>query len=41
MRAVQSMTGRGGWPMSVFLTHDAAPFYAGTYWPREPRPGMP
>ena len=41
MRAVQSMTGRGGWPMSVFLTPGGAPFYAGTYWPREPRHGMP
>ena len=41
MRAVQSMTGRGGWPMSVFLTPDAEPFYAGTYWPKEPRHGMP
>ncbi|HUG84350.1 MAG TPA: thioredoxin domain-containing protein, partial [Euzebya sp.] len=41
MSAVQALTGRGGWPMSVFLTHDAAPFYGGTYWPREPRTGMP
>ena len=41
MKAVQSMTGRGGWPMSVFLTPDGEPFYAGTYWPKEPRHGMP
>jgi uncharacterized protein len=41
MRAVQSMTGRGGWPMSVFLTPDGQPFYAGTYWPSQPRHGMP
>ena len=41
MRAVQAMTGRGGWPMSVFLTPDGRPYYAGTYWPREPRHGMP
>jgi uncharacterized protein len=41
MEAVTAMTGRGGWPMSVFLTPDARPFYAGTYWPREPRHGMP
>jgi uncharacterized protein len=41
MQAVTAMTGRGGWPMSVFLTPDARPFYAGTYWPKEPRHGMP
>jgi uncharacterized protein len=41
MEAVTAMTGRGGWPMSVFLTPDGRPFYAGTYWPREPRHGMP
>jgi uncharacterized protein len=41
MQAVTAMTGRGGWPMSVFLTPDRRPFYAGTYWPREPRHGMP
>ena len=33
MSAVQMMTGRGGWPMSVFLTPDLQPFYGGTYWP--------
>ena len=41
MQAVQAMTGRGGWPMSVFLTPGGAPFFAGTYWPKEPRHGMP
>jgi uncharacterized protein YyaL (SSP411 family) len=41
MSAVQALTGHGGWPMSVFLTHDGTPFYAGTYWPKDPRPGMP
>ena len=41
MRAVQAMTGHGGWPMSVFITPDGEPFYAGTYWPRERRHGMP
>ena len=33
MNAVQMLTGRGGWPMSVFLTPDLQPFYGGTYWP--------
>jgi uncharacterized protein len=41
MDAVQGMTGSGGWPMSVFLTPDGKPFYAGTYFPNEPRHGMP
>jgi len=41
MAAVQSMTGGGGWPMSVFLTPDGRPFYGGTYYPDEPRHGMP
>ncbi|MEX0786937.1 MAG: thioredoxin domain-containing protein [Dehalococcoidia bacterium] len=41
MTAVQAMTGRGGWPMSVFLTPDGEPFYAGTYFPPEERGGMP
>ena len=41
MQAVTAMTGRGGWPMTVFLTPDAKPFYAGTYFPNEPRYGMP
>lgn len=41
MNAVQLMTGRGGWPMSVFLTPDLKPFFGGTYWPPESRMGMP
>jgi uncharacterized protein YyaL (SSP411 family) len=41
MQAVQAMVGRGGWPMTVFLTPDGKPFYAGTYFPNEPRHGMP
>ncbi len=41
MDAVQAMTGQGGWPMTVFLTPDGEPFYAGTYFPPEPRHGMP
>jgi len=41
MSAVQAMTGSGGWPMSVFLTPDAHPFYGGTYFPPTPRYGMP
>ena len=41
MRAVQLLTGRGGWPMSVFLTPALEPFFAGTYWPPEPRHGLP
>ncbi len=41
MAAVQAMTGAGGWPMSVFLTPDGQPFYGGTYFPDEPRHGMP
>ncbi|MBM4284959.1 MAG: thioredoxin domain-containing protein [Deltaproteobacteria bacterium] len=41
MTAVQLLTGRGGWPMSVFLTPDLKPFYAGTYFPPEDRGGLP
>ena len=41
MNAVQLMTGSGGWPMTVFLTPDLLPFYAGTYFPPEERGGMP
>ena len=41
MQAVTSMIGRGGWPMTVFLTPDGKPFYGGTYFPNEPRHGMP
>ena len=41
MSAVQAMTRHGGWPMSVFLSADGTPFYGGTYWPADARPGMP
>src|SRR5947207_770136 len=41
MDAVQAMTGSGGWPMSVFLTREGKPFYAGTYFPDQPRHGLP
>ncbi len=41
MSAVAAMTGSGGWPLSVFLTPDGLPFYGGTYFPPEPRFGMP
>jgi uncharacterized protein YyaL (SSP411 family) len=41
MEAVQAMTGHGGWPMTSFLTTKGEPFFCGTYWPREPRQGMP
>ena len=41
MNAVQLMTGRGGWPMSVFLTPDLKPFTGGTYFPPDDRYGRP
>jgi len=41
MDAVQAMNGHGGWPMSVFLTPDGRPFFAGTYYPPVDRPGLP
>ena len=41
MNAVQLMTHHGGWPMTVFLTPEAVPFYAGTYFPPEDRYNMP
>jgi len=41
MNAVQLMTHRGGWPMTVFLTPDLEPFYGGTYFPPEDRMGLP
>ena len=40
MNAVQMLTGRGGWPMTMFLTPDRKPFYGGTYFPPEDRGGM-
>jgi uncharacterized protein YyaL (SSP411 family) len=41
MQSVQALTGRGGWPMSVWITPDGRPFYAGTYFPNDDRHGMP
>jgi uncharacterized protein YyaL (SSP411 family) len=41
MAAVQAITRHGGWPMTVFLTPDGAPFYGGTYYPSVPSHGMP
>jgi uncharacterized protein len=41
MNAVVSMTGHGGWPMTVFLMPDGRPFYGGTYFPPAPRMNMP
>ena len=41
MDAVQAMNGHGGWPLTAFLTPAGEPFYAGTYYPPEPRHGMP
>jgi hypothetical protein len=41
MQAVQAMNGNGGWPMTVFLTPELEPFWAGTYFPPDDRQGMP
>ena len=41
MGAVVALSGHGGWPMTVFLTPEGEPFYGGTYYPPEPRHGMP
>ncbi|MDQ3778645.1 MAG: DUF255 domain-containing protein, partial [Actinomycetota bacterium] len=41
MEAVVGLTGHGGWPMTVFLTPEGKPFWGGTYFPPEPRHGMP
>ncbi len=41
MAATQAMTGQGGWPMTVFCTPDGRPFYCGTYFPKQPRHGLP
>ncbi|MBP5362418.1 MAG: thioredoxin domain-containing protein [Ruminococcus sp.] len=41
MTVCQAFTGSGGWPMSVFMTWDKKPFFAGTYFPTTPRFGMP
>jgi uncharacterized protein YyaL (SSP411 family) len=41
MDTVVRLSGHGGWPLNVFCTPDGRPFYGGTYWPPEPRHGMP
>ncbi len=41
MTVCQSMTGSGGWPLTIFMTHDQKPFFAGTYFPKESRYGRP
>jgi hypothetical protein len=41
MEAVQALSGQGGWPLTVFLDPEGNPFYGGTYFPPEPRPGLP
>jgi hypothetical protein len=41
MTATQALTGQGGWPMTVFATPDGRPFYCGTYYPPQPRHGLP
>ncbi len=41
MDAVQAMTGHGGWPLNAFVTPEQVPFYAGTYFPPQPRHGLP
>ena len=41
MEACQTMTGQGGWPLNAFLTPEQVPFFAGTYFPPSPRPGIP
>ncbi|HEX6506488.1 MAG TPA: thioredoxin domain-containing protein, partial [Chloroflexota bacterium] len=41
MEAVQALTGQGGWPLNVFLTPDARPFFGGMYFPPQPRYGVP
>lgn len=41
MSVVQALTGRGGWPMSVWMLPDGRPFFGGTYYPKQPMRGMP
>ncbi len=41
LEAVQAMSGHGGWPLNVFLTPEQLPFFGGTYYPPQPRNGMP
>ena len=40
LEAVQAMSGHGGWPMTVWMDHEGRPFFAGTYFPKEPRHGI-
>jgi len=40
MSVCQAMTGRGGWPLSIFMTPEGKPFYAGTYFPKSSRMGI-
>ena len=41
MSVCQALTGQGGWPLSIFMTPEGSPFFAGTYFPKEGRMGMP
>src|SRR5699024_4973589 len=41
MKVCQMMTGHGGWPLTIFMTPDQIPFYAGTYFPKDSKYGMP
>ena len=41
MQATVAMTGHGGWPMTCVLDHEGSPFFAGTYFPDQPRHGQP
>jgi uncharacterized protein YyaL (SSP411 family) len=41
MHVCQSMTGSGGWPLSIFMTPEGKPFFAGTYFPKSSRMGLP
>lgn len=41
MAVCQAMTGHGGWPLTILMTHEKKPFYAGTYFPKESRHGRP
>ena len=41
MSVCRAMTGQGGWPLSIFMTHEGKPFFAGTYFPKSSRMGMP
>jgi uncharacterized protein YyaL (SSP411 family) len=40
MQAAQALGSQGGWPLSIFMTPDGLPFFAGTYWPLHDRPGI-